>query len=170
MHGPVRIEFAPVHRRDHGTASRRSGAGRAVRCAPSLLSGSRFLPRTRQRSATGPCPTPFPVRRPLERSCPHQPQRLVSIDRERFSPSSEWAPCECAHLCQSDPQRPSVLGASGCPLTPKRPVPIAESHNRTAWPTSHNHAWRAYCLLPHAGGRPNSAPRSTNSRTGIRAA
>src|SRR5437016_2487811 len=58
-----------------------------------------------------PLPHTFPrLWRPLERFCPHKPQRLVSIDRERLSPSSEWAPCECGHLCQSDQQRPSVLG------------------------------------------------------------
>ena len=37
-----RTESAPVRHRDHGTASRRSAAGRAEQYAPSLLSGSRF--------------------------------------------------------------------------------------------------------------------------------
>jgi hypothetical protein len=127
MHDRVRTESALVHRRDRGTASRRSAAGRAVQCAPSLLSRSTFSPRTRQRSARGRCPTPFPVWRPLERFCPHKPQRLVSIDRERLSPSSEWAPCECGHLCRQSSairtgcanERPSgsVRGAisNGCP-------------------------------------------------------
>src|SRR5438094_9639055 len=70
--------------------------------ACSLAAGSDHVPDNVLREAT-----PFPVWRPLERFCPHKPQRLVSIDRERLSPSSEWAPCECGHLCQSDQQRPS---------------------------------------------------------------
>src|ERR1700756_751659 len=81
--------------------------------------------------------------RPLERFCPHKHPRPVSPDREQLSPSSEWAPRECGQLCQSDQPRPSVLGASGCGPTPKRRVLTCESHHRTAWPTTHNRAWRA---------------------------
>src|SRR5215469_2664982 len=72
-----------------------------------------------------------------------------AIGRERLSPSPEWARFECAHLCQSDQPRPSVLDASGCRPRPDRPTPICESHNRTAWPT-----WRS--LVAHAWFLPRS--------------
>jgi hypothetical protein len=78
----------------------------------------------------GRCPTPFPARRPLERFCPHKRQRLVSIDRERLSPSLEWEPCGCGHPCRSDPRLPSDPDASGSHPTPSRPTRICESHNR----------------------------------------
>jgi hypothetical protein len=100
---------------------------------------------------------------------PHRPQRLVSIDRERLSPSWEWARCECGHPCQSDQLLPSVLGASGFDQTPSPQVPTCENHNQTAWPALRSRAWLACYRHKNVAALLNFALRSTNCRTGIRA-
>src|SRR5438552_2635417 len=133
------LQFAPA-----AVAQLRAGSPQIMRCnvlqACSLAAGSDQVPDNVLREAAAPHLSP-----PGDRSKnfaltnPSGSRPVI----ERLSPSSEWARCECGHLCQSDQQRPSVLGASGCRPTPNRPVPTCESRNRTAWPTSHNRAWRA---------------------------
>src|SRR5215469_10186972 len=50
------------------------------------------------------------------------------------------------------------------------PVLICENRSQTAWPTWRSRPWRGYCHHQRAGALPNFALRSTNCRTGIRAA